>query len=426
MRARRNPVRTALTAAACALLTVLPTSAGIAAAAGDPAPAAAAAAQPDLSLYTERFQDEFNAGSVDTSVWGYRTDHRVHSCNLPGNVSTSGGSLVVDLKQETVTCPADGKSEQWTGGGLISKKKFGFGYYEARVRMPASPGWHSAFWTMCGNTSDLGNSCRKTEIDGFESESGNPAQLRHNIFDWGSNGAEVTSGMYSPSALDPAGFGGFSTADWHTYGFLYDETGVTYYIDGKPVPQSQNVATGGKIGYTASKHQAGLANIWLTGIMYEAPNASTAPGQLLFDYVRYYEKDRYLDNDESAFGTYTESGPGWGTSGVANSGFAQSSARFSCSAGATAQWSTQALAPGQYTAWIYTVGGTGSDTAAKLTYSNAGGVQSQTTVNQATAPAGWQQIGGTYTLGTGTQTVKLESSGNGCLRADAVKFVRTG
>src|SRR5581483_590648 len=33
-----------------------------------------------------------------------------------------------------------------TGGGIISRRTFGYGYYEARLRIAAGSGWHSSFW----------------------------------------------------------------------------------------------------------------------------------------------------------------------------------------------------------------------------------------------------------------------------------------
>ncbi|MER6462062.1 family 16 glycosylhydrolase [Streptomyces sp. NPDC001288] len=417
MRARRNRVLAGMVALAATALTI-----ALPAAQSDAAADAIGAPVPDANLYTEQWRDEFS--TIDTSQWSYRTDARLHSCNEPRVVSSDGSHLVIapvfDKTDTTCSQNTDSNDLHWIGGGLISKEKFRYGYYETRVQVNKVPGWHNAFWTMCGNTT-IGNACRNTEIDGFEIESSAPTQMRHNIFDWSDNGNEVTSGMYD-SGID-------TSAGWHTYGFLYDESGVTYYVDGQPVPAKGSVQQGGKLAYPATGHPGDPMNVWLTNIAFQVPPTTAASqGQTLFDYFSYAQKDRYIDNDDdadtAASGTYAESGPGWAKSGLA--GFAKSTSRYSCTAGSSAQWSTKDLPPGQYTPWIYTVSDSGSDPAAQLTYSNAGGVQVQTTLNQKTTPTGWHQIGGTFALGTGTQTVKLAYSGSGCLRADAVKFVRTG
>jgi beta-glucanase (GH16 family) len=36
----------------------------------------------------------------------------------------------------------------YTAGGVISKKTFKYGYYEARFRVPPGAGWHTSFWMM--------------------------------------------------------------------------------------------------------------------------------------------------------------------------------------------------------------------------------------------------------------------------------------
>ncbi|MEU8825219.1 family 16 glycosylhydrolase [Streptomyces sp. NPDC048636] len=405
MRAGRKPVLIALTTAAAALLTaLLPVS----------TPSAAAAApQPDSALYTQRLKDDFN--SIDTNTWKYRTDGKRYSCQQADNVSARDGHLVIALKKESATC--DGKAYEYSGGGLISKKKFRYGYYETRAKINKGPGWHTAFWSMCGNTSNTADPCRKTEIDGFEIESSRPKEMRHNIFDWTRNGLTVSSQMYD-SGID-------TSADWHTYGYLYDETGVTFYIDGKPAPQKGQVDANGKLKWTATEHPGDWMNIWLTSIAYETPPAGgSATGEVLFDYVTFSEKNRYIDNDEPLSGTYTESGSGWATSGDAKSGFAESTSRYSCTSGSSAQWSTQGLAPGKYTAWVYNVSNATSDPAAKLTFTHDG-TATTSTLDQKTTPTGWKQIGGTVTLGSGNQSIKIAASGTGCARADSVKFVRT-
>ena len=103
----------------------------------------------------------------------------------------------------------------------------------------------------------------------------------------------------------------------------------------------------------------------------------------------------------------------------------QSTSRYSCTAGSTARWSTEGLAPGQYTAWIYTISDANSDPAVKVTYTHDG-TATDATLDQRNTAAGWHQIGDTYTLGSGDQSIKITASGTGCARADSVRFVRTG
>lgn len=37
-----------------------------------------------------------------------------------------------------------------TGGGVISKAMFHYGYFESQIQMNSGQGWHSSFWLMAG------------------------------------------------------------------------------------------------------------------------------------------------------------------------------------------------------------------------------------------------------------------------------------
>ncbi len=90
--------------------------------------------------YQLAFSDEFNGTALDTGKWDYRTDSKMLSTQVPGNVGVSDGLLHLHLRKES----AGGKAH--TGGGVISRQLFRYGYYEARFRVPAGAGWHTSFW----------------------------------------------------------------------------------------------------------------------------------------------------------------------------------------------------------------------------------------------------------------------------------------
>jgi beta-glucanase (GH16 family) len=146
------------------------------------------AAAPD-STYTLVFDDEFNGTAVDTSVWNYRTDVKAYNAQRPENVSESGGLLTIALKQETY----GGKS--FTGGGVVSKQKFRYGYYETRAKINDGAGWHSSFWLQCGDGATTYPACQRTEIDGFEIDSANNQTVHHGVLTW--QGAGVSHGWSS-------------------------------------------------------------------------------------------------------------------------------------------------------------------------------------------------------------------------------------
>jgi len=122
-----------------------------------------------LSGYKLVWRDEFDGASVNTSEWHYRTGERFWSTQRPENVSVAAGKLRLALKKEKF-----GASE-YTAGGIISKREFKFGFYEARIKMPRGKGWHTSFWMM-RNSND-----RDQELDVCEQDSINPNDYTTNV-----------------------------------------------------------------------------------------------------------------------------------------------------------------------------------------------------------------------------------------------------
>jgi len=111
------------------------------------------------------FSDEFDANTLDHSKWDYRLRDKPDSAQEAENVEVRDGHLLIHAKKQPV-----GKYN-YTGGGIISKPLFVYGYYESRFKIPAAEGWHTAFWTMPAYEP---LEARNTEIDFCEQDSGDP------------------------------------------------------------------------------------------------------------------------------------------------------------------------------------------------------------------------------------------------------------
>ncbi|MCU1423501.1 MAG: hypothetical protein JWN36_3152 [Microbacteriaceae bacterium] len=358
----------------------------------------------DATAYPLVFGDDFSGTSLDTTKWTPRADAGHNSVQKASNLTVSGGQLHIALKSEPTV--AGGSTYYFSGGGVISNQRFGYGYYETRAKVNAGPGWHSAFWSMCTDpaTPQNYNTCKKTEIDGFEIDSKNPGTIRNNIFDWGASGSEVTTGNYA-SGVD-------ASSGWHTYGYDYDETGVRFYIDGTLT---------GTLAYTGNLHAEDLMNIWFTTIAFnDYPDAAQLPASVDVDYVHYYQKGVYVDNDGQTSAGYHETGT-WAASGLA--GMGKSGTRFAYAGQGTAEWDATVPVTGTYAvaAWVPSNSTSGNATAATYTVTHDGTTTS-TTVNTQTGSSHWVDLG-SYTLSAGqTQRVTLGGTG-GTLRADTVRFV---
>ena len=232
---------------------------------------AAVHATPPNNGYVLAWADEFVGTKLDTARWDFRTDSKHWSTQLPANVAVRDGFLWLALRKEK----AGGKD--YTGAGVISKRPFKFGYYEARFKTPPTKGWHTSFWMMKHDGSGGTNTQLSVqELDVCENDSINP------------RGYAVTTHRWLPEHLSldhqrvPTPD---LSADFHVWGCEFTPEKITYYFEGKIVHTSA----------TAKLGEPGEQHIWLTSIASQlgrtdAVDESRLPVFAVFDYVRFYEK----------------------------------------------------------------------------------------------------------------------------------------
>ena len=236
--------------------------------------------------------DEFDDDVLDTDKWAYRVDNKHRSIQRRENVSLEDGSLVLAL--EVLNTPIEGKRA--AGAGVVSKRRFRYGYYEVRARLgiPGQPerGWHHAFWAMAAEVDDEGNvsttypGIRRTEIDCYE----NPTEHRHegnlnglnnftqHVIVWGENGKEV--GRLPTPPEDVNQNEKFSAADWHTYAFEWTPAEVRFFVDGELTKVAD---------YPAEEYIHDEVNLWITAISANWNIGGQIPSRAEYDYIRCYE-----------------------------------------------------------------------------------------------------------------------------------------
>ena len=154
----------------------------------------------------------------------------------------------------------------------------GFGYYEIRCKLPAVEGiWH-AFWLMCGDVYSVENgSADGVEIDVFEYL---PARDTINCALHWDGYDEAHKNVYR--RLEGVGF---QDDIFHTFGMNWDETGYTFYIDGKKVWHTMGDGVCPEPGYMKISTEYGEWGDWV-GELDEGDLAV----DWVIDYVRVYEK----------------------------------------------------------------------------------------------------------------------------------------
>lgn len=222
-------------------------------------------AAPPSKDYELLYEEEFNGDSLNTNDWKYREGLRGggsmfnNSLNRKQNVSVSNNELHIATYQEMV----DGKLYN-TGGGIISKHQFGYGYYETLSKpFMGARGVHSSFWQAGG--------CRGNnnlfEIDGYEIDSKQPMAC-HNLYVFN---APWPTRDHQPLKLLPDG--------GYLMGYEFTPEGVIFYENGKKIARADwNELTVAQM-------------VLLTALNGTGKVDDGAVGDTTFQYFRYYGKD---------------------------------------------------------------------------------------------------------------------------------------
>ncbi|MEX0331072.1 MAG: family 16 glycosylhydrolase [Puniceicoccaceae bacterium] len=239
-------------------------------------PASDPAVQPHGNVvdgYRLSWSDEFNDGSIDESKWYYRTGSKLWSTMLPANNSESDGLYRIHLRKEQ----ANGK--EYTGGGIITKGLFRYGYYETRMKTPKGEGWHSSFWMMRDKVlNTLPRDSVHIELDVVENDSSDPHHYQVDAHQWLPHIHRKigTKQIYPEVSL---------AEDFHVYGMEFTPTELRYFFNGELVRVAE-----------ASQFPHNDFNVWLSCLAAKLGPKTTAvddtqlPAETQYDYIRIFEK----------------------------------------------------------------------------------------------------------------------------------------
>lgn len=221
--------------------------------------------------YTLAFEDSFDV--LDPTKWkptssfsdggGAYNWNRGYGAELwdPTHVAVSGGLLALSATPDMHS------------GEVRSKQSFGYGYYEARMKLPATVGFWPAFWLM----SSAGTF---QEIDAVECSSASPSRIGMNLH-WVAGDSPGGNGGWS----DPAGVN--YQAGFHTYGVLYAPDRIDFFVD--DVLRRHWVQLSPQLFFDPMQLRFSLSIFGPNQPYASPPGASTVwPGVLLVDSVKVY------------------------------------------------------------------------------------------------------------------------------------------
>jgi len=250
--------------------------------------------------YQLLFSDEFNiSGKPNLSDWLFRINKKMGGVSVPENVvigkakdGNDIGCLLINFTYDSTLQ----KDKQFIGGGVVSTHNFGYGYYEARVKLYGGKkelsGLHQSFWSMgiTGTNEGEGKGVRDSlvnseaipqenrvlEIDGFEQNSKDNilAQNYH---------------IYTPTHLSEAPKNHEVKKDlsqWIVMGYEWLPDRINFYCDGKYI--STKFLTDKWKVYSPQ-------NLWFTALPVSTKWWGTIAvppkdAAMQIDYFRYYAK----------------------------------------------------------------------------------------------------------------------------------------
>lgn len=177
------------------------------------------------------FEDTFNGNQLDQSKWTIFTQpDPTHSCAVyenPGQISVNNG-LNIGIK------PKDGGG--YSSGRLFSTQQFKYGYYEIKAKMNGfSNMMWPAFWLTPQTNLVYGPWPQSGEIDIMEAVNNvgtNISTLHCNNTKCNCGGQQsyyccgtASNGIHAASA-------NVDFSQWHTYGCLWEEGKLSFYLDG--------------------------------------------------------------------------------------------------------------------------------------------------------------------------------------------------
>jgi MYXO-CTERM domain-containing protein len=222
------------------------------------------------------FQDEFDGVGVDAANWvkRYKWGEAPINSELQAYVDDAfqvqNGILSIVGDKRTATYA--GQTFQYASGVLCSVLEQKYGYFEARLKVPAGQGMWPAFWLL-GNNGSTG----VNEIDIHEILGNQPSTVYMTVH-WGT---DYNAGHQSDGS---SWVGPDFSADFHTFGLEWNPDAIIWSIDG--VERKRHIGAG-----VPQVEMYVILNLAIGGTWPGAPDGTTLfPGLYQIDYVRAYSR----------------------------------------------------------------------------------------------------------------------------------------
>lgn len=240
--------------------------------------------------WTRTFDDEFDGSAIDLTKWNVKGENYYDKIShwSAQNVIVGGGVARLRMEKKRGPQNDDPKRNQtdYAVGFLDTFDKFAqrYGYFEARMKLPTSPGLWPAFWMMPDRGRDFEpkNWRTATEHGGMEFDIMEHltrwGPLRYNIaMHWDGYGKDHKSIGSEDVLVQPDADG------YVTCGLLWTPGSLVYYCNGREVLRWANERVSNVPGYLMFTMPTG-------GWDNDAVDDKALPADLVIDYVRVWQR----------------------------------------------------------------------------------------------------------------------------------------
>lgn len=250
----------------------------------------------DVNKMKINWSDEFDGDALNTDNWSYCIGNNGDDGTLwrwgnnelqyytdsEENVKVSDGTLKLIAKWENKG------SCNYTSGRIktAGKVEVGYGYVEARIKLPSVNGIWPAFWMLGANEPKGWPYCGEIDI----MEAWNTGDFAQNCLHYAdANGKDnYSNNMSTNTFLRKWGLSQWNKTEWHTYGVYRNENKLVFYYDGKRASRVIDI-TNTQMTEMHNDYYI-LLNVACGGNLASniAPSEANLPAQMEVDYVRYY------------------------------------------------------------------------------------------------------------------------------------------
>jgi beta-glucanase (GH16 family) len=238
------------------------------------------------------FADEFDGARVDAARWQFDRSRNAqgwynHERQYygPDNARIASGSLVIEARAETLTKARapDWGGQAYTSAKLVSRKAFGYGFYEVRARLPCGRGTWPAIWLLPSG----GAWPAAGEIDIMEMVGSDPNVVHATLHSEAYNHAKGT--QRGAQVTVPTACTAF-----HTYQLDWQADAILIGVDGRGYMRVANDRPGDAAAWPFTRPYRLILNLAVGGDWGGAKGIDDAalPQRMTVDYVRYWASAR--------------------------------------------------------------------------------------------------------------------------------------